>query len=1586
VNVRRRTFLVNSSCLLGLLLSCGSQIAEASTPSVVADAQIAFASGLGSPQGIAISDQGIIYVADTANNRVVTISNTGVVTPVSTPGYTLSSPGGVAVDAMGDLYIADSNNARVLKIPVSGTPVPVPVPGLGYPISLAVDATGDLYIGDGINNAIYEVYGQGRLQGTAATVSITNESNLLPEALATDAFGNLYIGDLNSNQVYKVPPAGGAAQNVTPSGYTLNSPAGLAFDAAGDLYVLDSGNTRIIEVPAANTASPYQVPVTGLASATSLAADPSGNLYVTDLENNNVTQLIYAGNSVNLGDIAVGSSGSPVAVNYELNAPETLTAFKVTMQGDPAQEASIGAGTTCKFQTYTDAPAGGNNPISPSNPFVCLANIQGAPAYPGPRNGAINLLGSSASLLLSVPFTETGTAAAAWIAPGVASAPITGLIEPQSVAISGQNGSVFIADEGSGTVYSWNGLKGTGSTLTPVPTPGITLSSPDAVALDNAGNLFIADESLDQIVVVPANTAIAPYYLATGSVLDDPIALAFDANGNLYIGDGGPAGTNATSSNPGFVVKIPAAGGPISKLNTGAETIIYPQQLTTDANGNLYIGDGGDESYDGAKVVLVPANGAAPSALNLPGPSPLSPGGLAVDPAGDVWVLNAYYDTITIVPPDGASSYELPLAASSFVDPSQMVFTAGQAGMLISDLATGNVVLVSGLQAPLTFPQTAVGAQSPSQTAAIVSIGNSALKPANPGGNLYSFGGNLEEFQVQSSSTCLSFTQLLPAQSCAFSALFAPVAPGTESESVTSIFNSYNQVQLLLAGATPNASGITASPAFSPGSGTYASAQSVSISDSASGAVIYYTLDGSTPSTSSAVYQSPILVTSPTGVPITVNAIAVASGYGGSPMASAVYNFNPYLGNNAYSTVGTSTANYIVATYAVTGNDSGGYTVNSCSFYEPAGIVTQGAKVDCGLIAAPTPGTQASSWLCHATYTNPTSSAPGGWITIPLAGCGTLAPSTAYWVATDSNDTLHFPYGYWNCGGSCNGSAPTVGNGTYYQHYLAVPYGTYTGMPTTPNPDPGEQASQYVALSPNSSLATATPTISPASGTFTSTQAVTISDATSGAVIYYTLGGSTPFSSSSVYSGTRTPSNTTTVNAIAIAPGYTESGVATATYTYSPYLGNNAYSTVGTSTANYVVATYAVTGSDSGGYSVTSCSFYEPAGTVTQGAKVDCGLIEAPTPSTQASSWLCHATYTNPTTSAPDGWITIPLTGCGTLPASTAYWIATDSNDTLHFPYGYWNCGSSCNGSAPTVGNGTYYQHYLAVPYGTYTGMPTTPNPDPGEQASQYVALSPNSSFGAATPVFSPATGTYVSDQSVTISDATAGAVIYYTLDGSTPTTSSSVYSSPLSITATTTVKAVAAASGYDNSSVATATYTFSPYLGNNAYSTVGTSTANYLVADYAVTANNADGYTVSSCSFYEPAGTVTQGAKVDCGLIAAPTPGTQASSWLCHATYTNPTSSAPGGWIMIPLAGCGTLPPNTAYWIGTDSNDTLHFPYGYWNCGGSCNGSAPTVGNGTYYQHYLAVPYGTYTGMPTTLNPDSGEQLSQYATLTAVP
>ena len=84
----------------------------------------------------------------------------------------------------------------------------------------------------------------------------------------------------------------------------------------------------------------------------------------------------------------------------------------------------------------------------------------------------------------------------------------------------------------------------------------------------------------------------------------------------------------------------------------------------------------------------------------------------------------------------------------------------------------------------------------------------------------------------------------------------------------------------------------------------------------------------------------------------------------------------------------------------------------------------------------------------------------------------------------------------------------------------------------------------------------------------------------------------------------------------------------------------------------------------------------------------------------------------------------------------------------------------------------------------------------------------------ATAPTFSPAAGTYTTAQTVTISDAIAGATIYYTTNGTTPTTASTVYSGAITIPATPateTIQAIAVATGYTNSSVASAVYTMSP-------------------------------------------------------------------------------------------------------------------------------------------------------------------------------
>jgi hypothetical protein len=77
----------------------------------------------------------------------------------------------------------------------------------------------------------------------------------------------------------------------------------------------------------------------------------------------------------------------------------------------------------------------------------------------------------------------------------------------------------------------------------------------------------------------------------------------------------------------------------------------------------------------------------------------------------------------------------------------------------------------------------------------------------------------------------------------------------------------------------------------------------------------------------------------------------------------------------------------------------------------------------------------------------------------------------------------------------------------------------------------------------------------------------------------------------------------------------------------------------------------------------------------------------------------------------------------------------------------------------------------------------------------------------AAAPAFSPPSGTYSAAQTVALSETTAGATVYYTTNGTTPTAASTKYGGPIKVSATETIQAIAVAAGYTNNVVASATF-----------------------------------------------------------------------------------------------------------------------------------------------------------------------------------
>ncbi len=138
------------------------------------------------------------------------------------------------------------------------------------------------------------------------------------------------------------------------------------------------------------------------------------------------------------------------------------------------------------------------------------------------------------------------------------------------------------------------------------------------------------------------------------------------------------------------------------------------------------------------------------------------------------------------------------------------------------------------------------------------------------------------------------------------------------------------------------------------------------------------------------------------------------------------------------------------------------------------------------------------------------------------------------------------------------------------------------------------------------------------------------------------------------------------------------------------------------------------------------------------------------------------------------------------------------------------------NGTTPTTSSQVYSGPFTISASTTVNAIATASGyTQSGLGTASYTLTSVGKTV--ATPTFSPASGaTFSSTLSVSIADATPGAAIYYTTNGTTPTTSSQLYSGPFTISASTTVNAIATASGYTQSALATASYTYVPVVGGS--------------------------------------------------------------------------------------------------------------------------------------------------------------------------
>jgi Legume lectin domain/Chitobiase/beta-hexosaminidase C-terminal domain len=420
---------------------------------------------------------------------------------------------------------------------------------------------------------------------------------------------------------------------------------------------------------------------------------------------------------------------------------------------------------------------------------------------------------------------------------------------------------------------------------------------------------------------------------------------------------------------------------------------------------------------------------------------------------------------------------------------------------------------------------------------------------------------------------------------------------------------------------------------------------------------------------------------------------------------------------------------------------------------------------------------------------------------------------------------------------------PTITNGKVYvgtSNFLSV-YGLFGATPQT-----------------------AAPVLNPGGENFTGSVSVTITDNTPGASIFYTTNGSTPTTSSTRYGGSISVTASETIKAIASASGYAPSAVASETYNLQSQTGGPSTISFGGGFGS-AQNSFSLNGSaalsdgvlqlTNGGSSEAGSAWFNSAQNITQ--FTNDFAFQLVNPNADGMTF----TIQNAGLSALGNWGGgLGYSGIGnsvavkfdlynnhgegvdstglyqngaapTTPASdlSGAGINLHSGDkfSVHMTYN----GATLAMSITDVTTGAVYNISWSInipqvigsnnAYVGFTGGTGGLTATQNIQTWTMVSGTPQLATASA-PIFSPAPGSYSATQSVTLASATSGASIHYTTDGSTPTSSSALYSRAIPVSATETIKALAVASGYSNSSVSTGTYTISSGSGG------GTSTISF--------------------------------------------------------------------------------------------------------------------------------------------------------------
>ena len=544
-----------------------------------------------------------------------------------------------------------------------------------------------------------------------------------PISVTQDPTGNIYFVEDGTGALsgaYEIP----ALQTglTTDSGLARIDPSlpqvtGLAADVQGNIYIGDD-TLGVFVLPKGAKSSSSAFLLTTVTAQGGVAFSGNTGLVVptTQVQSNgygDVAEVSF--NAAQFGSLGVGAAAATEQVTFTFNASTTPTKIEVLEAGKSTPDFTVNAGAKSTCLSTQLAP-----PYAAQT--SCPVSLSFAPLAAGNVSATLVMLGANNTLLASIPLDGSGIGAA-----------VQGLPAAQSTI--GASGS---------------------------------LVSPSQIAVDAAGNLYVADPGLKAVEMYPSGSGSTTAGTSVGTGLQAPTGVAVDGAGDVFIADSGSV-YEVPESQTGAGLN---AKGQVT-LQTGLGSQV---QLAADGLGDLYVADISKQTVYELENFSTGSNTSlpgvlAPQTVTLSGAAVSAPSAIAVDPYNDLFVVN------------GGSVYEITPTGT------QTQVLSGLSGINGVAVDPSGSVLVATTSGAVRIPYVSGALNPANETTVATGVTNPTAVTLDSLGNIYLADGSALDVNFNSANAGLNFGTLTA----------DPPAAGSSSTQTATLLN-YGNAPLKVTG------------------------------------------------------------------------------------------------------------------------------------------------------------------------------------------------------------------------------------------------------------------------------------------------------------------------------------------------------------------------------------------------------------------------------------------------------------------------------------------------------------------------------------------------------------------------------------------------------------------------------------------------------------------------------------------------------------------------------------------------------------------------------------------------------------------